>query len=123
MNVQRSPSSAPSPPDDHFVELLFGGVCQHIPERLGETFAQRARRWTEALTFMVALRPRSEQEWLQAADVTTKHFNALHSLALYQRKSGSAKQKLAHATAFVMHAKAMEDARLRYDQLRGVSGR
>ena len=122
MHVHRSPSNTPSSPDEVFVELLFGGVCQHIPERRGETFVQRARRWTEALAFLVGLEPRTEQEWLQAADVTTKQFNALHSLELYRRKGTSPKQQLAHAKAFVLHAKAMEDSRSRYDLLRGVAG-
>ncbi len=71
---------------------------------------------------MVALKPRNEQEWLQAADVTTKQFEALHSLELYRRKGSSAKQRLAYATDFVHHAKAMQDARLRYELLRGVPG-
>jgi hypothetical protein len=105
-----------------FIELLFGGVCQYIPERPGESFVQRARRWTDALASMVSLQPRTEQEWLQAADVTTKQHIALHSLELLRRTGGSPKRQRAHATAFVMQVKAMEDARLRYKRLRGVLG-
>ena len=84
----------------------------------GETFVDQARRWTDALGFAASMKPRDQQEWLQAADVTMKQFSAIHSLVLRRRRGISRQQRARHDQDFLTHAKAMQDARLRYDLLR-----
>ncbi len=119
MRDQRNARRRPQiPPDDPFLEALFSAICKNLFVLPGETFVDEARRWTEALNFTAALRPRSQQEWLQAADVTIEQFSAIHSLVLRKRRDISTRQRAKHEQAFLEHAKAMQDARLRYDLLR-----
>ncbi len=100
------------------MERLFGALCGTLFRLPGETFVDEAARWMDALTFMAALQPRDEREWLVAADVTMKQFSAAHSLLMRKRKGISARQRLQHGQDFLDRAKAMHDARLRYDLLR-----
>jgi head-tail adaptor len=108
----------PIPSDDPFLEALFGAMCRNLFVLPGESFVDQARRWTDALRFTAALRPRDQQEWLQAADVTIEQFSAIHCLVMRRRRDITAKQRSQHDRDFLAHAKAMHDARLRYDLLR-----
>ena len=113
-----APDGQQIPSDDPFLEALFSGICGHLFVLPGETFVDQARRWTDALRFTAALRPRNEQEWLQAADVTVEQFSAIYSLVMRKRRDISAKQRARYEQEFLDHAKAMQDARLRYDLMR-----
>lgn len=115
---QNTPRRQQIPPDDPFLEALFSAICRNLFVLPGETFVDQARRWTDALNFTAALRPRTQQEWLQAADVTIEQFSAIHSLVMRKRRSIPPKQRAKHEQDFLEHAKAMQDARLRYDLLR-----
>jgi len=126
---RRLPLHSPSPPQDErpdpasfqdnpFLEVLLAAVCKAIPSRRDESFVDQARRWTEALAAMTALQPNTRYQWYMAAEVARKQFAALHSLALYQRKGASAKNKQKHGLDFIELTKAMQDALLRYDLLR-----
>jgi head-tail adaptor len=106
------------PADDPFLEALFSAICRNLFVLPGETFVDQARRWTDALHFTAALRPRNQQEWLQAADVTVEQFSAIYNLVMRKRRDISAKQRARYEQDFLTHAKAMQDARLRYDLLR-----
>jgi hypothetical protein len=108
----------PVPPDDPFLESLFSAMCRDLFVLPGETFVDRARRWTDALGFAASLRPRDQQEWLQAADVTMKQFSAIHSLVLRRQRRLTRHQRARHDLDFLAHADAMQDARKRYDLLR-----
>jgi hypothetical protein len=115
---QNIPRRQQIPPDNPFLEALFCAICKNLFVLPGETFVNQARRWADALCFTAALRPRDEQEWLQAADVTIKQYSAIYSLVMRKRRDVSAKQRAKHEQDFLEHAKAMQDARLRYDLLR-----
>jgi hypothetical protein len=108
----------PIPPDNPFLESLFGSMCRHLFVLPGETFVDQARRWTDALGFTASLQPRDQEEWLQAADVTMKQFSAIHSLVMRKRRGISRAQRCQYDQDFLANAKAMQDARLRYDLLR-----
>jgi len=116
------PPSADWPPqtprDDPFLETLFGAMCRNLLPLPGENFVDQAGRWMDALRFTASLKPRDSPEWLRAADVTMKQFSALYSLVMRKQKGITAKQRLRHDQDFLSHAKAMQDARLRYDPLR-----
>lgn len=121
MKDERPPSAnQPShgPVDDAFLETLFGAMCRTLIPLPGENFVDRAARWTDALHFTASLKPRDRNEWLRAADVTMKQFSAVHSLVMRKRKGITPKQRLRYDQDFLTHAKAMQDARLRYDLLR-----
>lgn len=119
MREQRNaPRRQQIPADDPFLEALFSAICKNLFVLPGETFVDQARRWADALHFTAALRPRDQQEWLQAADVTIEQFSAIHSLVMRKRRDISPKQRAKHEQDFLEHAKAMQDARLRYDLLR-----
>jgi head-tail adaptor len=105
------------PQDDPFLESLFGAMCRSLFVLPGETFVNQTRRWTDALRFAASLKPRDEAEWLQAADVTMKQFFAIHSLIMRKRRGITQKQRARHDQDFLSNAKAMQDARLRYDLL------
>jgi len=107
----------PVPPDDPFLESLFATMCRGLFVLPGETFIDQARRWADALRFTVALKPRDEQEWVRAADVTMKQFGAIHSLVMRKRRGITAAQRSLHDQNFLARAKEMQDARLRYDLL------
>jgi hypothetical protein len=115
---QNAPRRQQIPPDDPFLEALFSAICRNLFVLPGETFVDQARRWTDALHFTVALHPRTQQEWLQAADVTIEQFSAIYSLVMRKRRGIPPKQRAKHEQDFLEHAKAMQDARLRYDLLR-----
>ncbi len=102
------------------MERLFGAMCRNLSILPGETFVEQAERWTVALRFAASLKPRDQQEWLRAADVTVKQFFAMYSLALRRRQDITAKQRHKYGQEFLLHAKALRDARLRYDLLRKV---
>jgi hypothetical protein len=106
------------PHDDPFLERLFETMCKYIYVLRGETFVDQARRWTEALRFMAAMKPRTEQEWLLAADVAMKHLFALHSLALGRAKGVGMKARMRHGKDFIAHARTMHAAQLHYDLMR-----
>ncbi|MDR3531510.1 MAG: hypothetical protein P4L90_13285 [Rhodopila sp.] len=110
----------PGPRDDPFLELLFAAMCRNLFVLPGETFVDQARRWTDALNFTADLKPRDQQEWLRAADVTMKQFSAIYSLVMRKRRGISQKQRMKHGQDFLAHAKAMQDARLRYELLRNT---
>jgi hypothetical protein len=93
-------------------------MCQNLVTLPGEAFVYRVRRWTQALRFTAALKPRNEQEWMQAADVTTKQFCAVYSLVMRRHKSNSPKQRLKHGQDYLVHVKAIREARFRYELLR-----
>ena len=105
-------------PNNQFMESLFGSMCRNLPVLPNEGFIDQVRRWTDALHFTAALKPRSEQEWLHAADVTMKQFSAIHSLVMRKRRGITQKQRARYDQDFLIHAKAMQDARLLYDILR-----
>jgi hypothetical protein len=107
----------PIPQDDPFLESLFAAMCQCLFVLPGETFVDRVRRWSDAWGFAASLQPRSQQEWLHAADVTMKQFAAVHSLILRKRRGITRTQRARHDQDFIVKAKAMQDARLRYDLL------
>jgi hypothetical protein len=111
-------SHRPIPRDDPFLESLFGALCRDLFVLPGETFVDRARRWTDALGFAASLNPRNQQEWLQAADVTLKQFRAIYSLVMRRRRGLTRHQRARYDQDFLAHAKAMQDARERYDLLR-----
>jgi head-tail adaptor len=115
---RNAPHRQQIPQDDPFLEVLFSAICRTLFVLPGETFVDQARRWTDALRFTAALNPRNEQEWLRAADVTIEQFSAIHSLVMRKRRDISPKQRAKHERDFLEHAKAMQDARLRYDLLR-----
>lgn len=115
---RQAPRRQQIPPDDPFLEALLSAICRNLFVLPGETFVDQARRWADALHFTATLQPRNEQEWLQAADVTIQQFSAIHSLVMRKRRDISAKQRARHEQDFLAHAKAMQDARLRYDLLR-----
>jgi hypothetical protein len=106
------------PRDEPFLEALFGAMCRDLFVLPGETFVEQAQRWTEALGFTTSLGPRDQQEWLHAADVTMKHFAAIHSLLMRKRRDVPRHRRVQHSQDFLIHAKAMQDARLRYELLR-----
>jgi predicted component of type VI protein secretion system len=93
-------------------------MCRDLFVLPGETFVDRARRWTDALGFVVALHPRNQQEWLQAADVTMKQFSAIYSLVMRRQRGLSRLQRAGYDLDFLAHAKAMQEARERYELLR-----
>jgi hypothetical protein len=93
-------------------------MCRDLFVLPGETFVDRARRWTDALGFAASLKPRGQQEWLQAADVTMKQFSAIHSLVMRRRRGITRQRRAQHDRDFLAHAKAMQDARVRYNLLR-----
>jgi hypothetical protein len=105
----------PGPADSPFLEVLFATLCQSLVVMPGETFVDQVRRWDAALSYTAALHPRDKQEWLRAADVTIKQFSAIHSLAQRKRRGISQKQRSQYDHDFLVHAAAMQDARLRYD--------
>jgi hypothetical protein len=100
------------------MERLFAAMCQNIAALPGETFVDRARRWTAALSCAASLKPGDQPEWLRAADVTMAQFFAVYSLVMRDRQGISATQRLKHGEDLAVHTKAMRDARLRYDRLR-----
>lgn len=100
------------------MERLFGAMCQRLFILPGETFVDQIGRWTDALRFTGLLKPRDQQEWLRAADVTMKQFSAVHSLLMRKRKGITTRQRQKHSQDFLDRAKAMQDARLHYDLLR-----
>jgi hypothetical protein len=108
----------PIPRDEPFLEEVFGAMCQNLFVLPGETFVDQARRWTDALGFTASLRPRDQQEWLGAADVTMKHFAAIYSLLMRKRSDIPRHRRAQHCQQFLIRAKAMHDARLRYELLR-----
>jgi hypothetical protein len=108
----------PGPQDDPFMERLLRAMCQNIPALPGETFVDEARRWVAVLKATASLKPRDQPEWLRAADVTMAQFFAVHSLLMQDFPGISAKQRLKRGQDFVLHTKAMRDARVRYDLLR-----
>jgi hypothetical protein len=111
---------APVPRDDPFLELLFGTMCQSLLALPGESFAARAGRWTDALRFTATLKPRNQQEWLHAADVTTQRYSALYSLVMQRREGATAKQRLKHGADFLRQVQAVHRAQRRYDLLRNT---
>ncbi len=108
----------PGPQDNLFLETLFAAMCRNLFVLPGETLVDQAHRWIDALRFAASLKPRDEPEWLQAVDVTTKQFSAIHSLVMCRRKGVSQKQRLRHDQDFLINVTAMQDARLRYDLMR-----
>jgi hypothetical protein len=116
----RSPPNRhqPIPRDEPFLEALFGVLCRDLFVLPGETFVDQAQRWTDALGFVASLGPRDQPEWLQAADVTMKHFAAVHSLLMRKRQDVPRHRRVQHSQDFLVRAKAMQDARLRYELLR-----
>lgn len=104
--------------DDPFLETLLGAMCRALLPLPGENFVDQAARWTDALRFTAALKPRNQREWLRAADVTMKQFSALYSLVMRKQKGITATQRQRYDRHFLAEAKAMQDARLRYDLLR-----
>ena len=104
--------------DDPFLEALFSAMCRNLCAVPGETFVDQVRRWLDAWHFTVSLKPRDQQEWLQAADVTMNQFFAIHSLVMRKKKGTTERQRTRHDQDFLAYAKAMQDARLRYDLLR-----
>jgi hypothetical protein len=97
--------------------LLFGAMCRDLFVLPGESFVDRASRWTDALGFAASLKPRDQQEWLQAADVTMQQFSAIYSLVMRKRRGIARQQRSRYDQDFLVHAKAMQDARLRYNLL------
>jgi hypothetical protein len=106
------------PRDDPFLERLFATMCKHIYVLRGETFVDQARRWLDTFTFMAALQPRTEREWLLASDVAMKHLFAQHSLALGRARGVRMKQRMQHGKDFIAHARTLHAAQLRYDLIR-----
>jgi hypothetical protein len=100
------------------MERLLRAMCQNIPAMPGETFVDEARRWVAVLKATASLKPRDQPEWLRAADVTMAQFFAVHSLVMQEFPGTSSKQRLKREQDFVLHTKAMRDARQRYDLLR-----
>jgi hypothetical protein len=111
------PDPLGGPVDDAFLEALVSALCRDLFVLPGETFVDQVRRWTDALAFAAALKPRDRQEWLQAADVTMKQFAAIQSLVLRKRRGITRRQRAAHEHDFLRRAREMQDARLRYDLL------
>jgi hypothetical protein len=93
-------------------------MCQSLLALPGENFVDQAGRWIDALRATALLKPRDRREWLQAADVTMKQFSAVYSLVMRKQRGLTAKQRLRYNQDFLLYAKAMQDARLRYDLLR-----
>jgi hypothetical protein len=93
-------------------------MCQTLTALPGESFVDRAQRWIEGLRFTAGLQPRDQQEWLQAADITTKQFGAVYSLVMQRRKGATARQRAKFGQDYVFQIKAVHEARLRYDLLR-----
>jgi hypothetical protein len=108
----------PIPRDEPFLEDLFAAMCRDLFMLPGENFVDQARRWTDALGFVASLGPRNQEEWLQAADVTVKHFAAIHSLLMRKRRDVPRHRRAQYCQDFLTCAKAMQDARLRYELLR-----
>jgi hypothetical protein len=106
------------PPDDLFMERLFGAMCQNVPGLPGETFVDETRRWVAVLTAMASLKPRDQPEWLRAAEVAMAQSFAAYSLVMQDFPGISAKQRLKCGRDFDLHTKAMRNARQRYDLLR-----
>jgi hypothetical protein len=100
------------------MEQLFGAMCRNICPLPGESFVGLAGRWIEALHCAAALKPRDQQEWRRAAEVTMQQFYAAYSLVMRRNKGITGQQRMQHGQNFLRHAKAMHDARLRYDLLR-----
>jgi hypothetical protein len=100
------------------MEQLFGAMCRTIDPLPDEDFAGLAGRWVEALRCVAALKARNQEEWLLAADVTMMQFYAAYSLTMRRHKGISGKQRRQYGQDFLRQAKAMHDARLRYDLLR-----
>ena len=114
------PDDRPDPQsfqDIPFIEGLFESVCNKIYVLRHETFVDRARRWTRALSAMTQLQPKTRHEWFLAADVTIMQFSALHSLALCQRRGIAAKTKQKYRLEYIGRVQAMQDAVLRYKRL------
>ena len=103
--------------DNPFIEGLFESVCNKIYVLRDETFVDQARRWTQALSVMSKLQPRTRHEWFLAADVTIMQFSALHSLALCQRRGIAAKTKQKYWLEYIARTQEMQDAMLRYKRL------
>ncbi len=116
----KKPASRPSqdPQDDPFLESLFSAMCRNLSAVSDETFVDQVRDWLDAWHFTVSLKPRDQQEWLQAADVAMNQCFAVHSLVMREKKGTTAPQRMRHNQDFLAYAKAMRDARLRYDLLR-----
>jgi hypothetical protein len=106
------------PPDDLFMERLFGAMCQNVPGLPGENFVDEARHWVAVLTAMASLKPRDQPEWLRAAEVAMAQFFAAYSLVMQNFPGTTAKQRLKCGQDFVVHTKAVRDARQRYELLR-----
>ena len=103
--------------DIPFIEGLFESVCSKIYVLRNETFVDQARRWTQALSAMTKLQPKTRHEWFLAADVTIMQFSALHSLALCQRRGIAAKTKQKYRLEYIGRSQDMQDAMLRYKRL------
>jgi hypothetical protein len=110
------------PRDNPFLERLFAAMCRSVYVLPGETFVDQARRWMAALRAMAALDPRDEREWLLASDVAMKHLFAEHSLILSKAKGVRVKQRQRHGNEFIVKARNLHAAQLRYDLARGRSG-
>ena len=106
------------PQDDPFLESLFSTLGRSLFALPGETFVDQVRRWMNAWSYTVSLKPRNRPEWLQAIEVTTYQFAAVYSLVLRKRKGISQKQRMRYGQDFLTAIKAMTDARMRYDLLR-----
>jgi hypothetical protein len=119
-NQQPSFAEQPEPesPDDLFMEQLFSAMCQNILALPGEIFVDEARRWVAALNCAASLKPRTQPEWLRAAEVTMAQFYAVYSQVMRDWPGISAKQRLSHGEDVVIHTRSMRAARLRYDLLR-----
>ncbi|WP_428486072.1 hypothetical protein [Rhodopila sp.] len=110
---------APTGPQDNpFLERLFTTMCRYIYVLPEETFVHQVQRWIDALHFMTSLKPRTEQEWLLASDVTMQHMFAQQSLALSRGKGVRIKQRMQHGKDFITHAKTLHAAQLRYELVR-----
>jgi hypothetical protein len=114
----QAPRRSQIPADNPFLEAVFAAICDKLYVLPGETFVDQARRWTGALAFAAALKPRSPQEWLQAADVTITQYSAIQCMVMRKRNDISAKQRTKLERDFIAHAKALQNARRRYDLLR-----
>lgn len=106
----------PPPVDDPFMERLFGIMCRHIPVRRNDTFVDEVRRWYETLRFMAALRPRTVDECLLAADVSIKNQFVLETLARGRTEAG--RRRRMQSREFMSRTRDLNASQLHYDVIR-----
>ena len=121
MRDQR-PSSNRNPPhepaDNPFLEALFGAICRTLVPLPGENVVDQMGRWTVALRFTAAMKPRNPQEWLHAADVTMKQFSAVYSLVMRKQGDISDDQRKHYDQEFLVRTDAMVKAQAAYNRMR-----